>query len=458
MSSPRAEPTPRLRDLWRRTGVRVLAIQAAALVLTFSVGGVLAALSIQRAGEQADRADVQGEIASLDDEWRHKGVDHLAHTVTKRGQWHGFEYGLSGPGGRYLAGDPKLASMTAPGFAEHASLKGPTIAYAEVLPGGGRLVVGRDTGPEQQQMRALWALVALSALAGAGVCLATTYLTTRWTWRRLDALSLTAAAVADGRLDRRAPVRRPARPDEIDEVSLALNVMLDRISGLVEQLRRVTTDIAHDMRRPMTRLRQKLERLERSAQATPAIAEEVRRLDGEFIEILRTFDALLQLAEIEGSARPEGLIDLTEVAGRVSEALRPDIEESGRTLAARMEPAAVKGDTDLVAQALANLLENALRHTPAGAHIELSVEAAGGAPTVRVRDNGPGIAPEQRDLALAPLGRLEASRSTPGSGLGLAIAASVAKRHGARLELADAAPGLEVSIAFPPPKPATVDA
>ncbi len=136
----------------------------------------------------------------------------------------------------------------------------------------------------------------------------------------------------------------------------------------------------------------------------------------------------------------------------MSEALRPDIEDSGRTLEALMDAVTVKGDTDLVAQALVNLLENALRHTPAGTRIELRVEANGGAPRLRVRDNGPGIPPELRDAALAPLGRLEASRSTPGSGLGLAIASSVAVRHGARLELADAAPGLEVSISFPPPR------
>jgi signal transduction histidine kinase len=438
----------KLRSLWQRTGTRVLALQAAALVLIFSAAGVLTVLSVQGATERAYRADVRGEAASLDDEWRHKGVGHLTYTVTKRSRWHGFEYGLAGADGRWLAGDPRLA-LTAPGWARTTGSKGPALAHTEALPGGGRLTVARDLSAELAQMRELWALAALSVLGGVAVCLLTTYLTTRWTWRRLDELSSTAAAVAQGRLDRRAPVRRPARPDEIDEVSLALNAMLERISRLVEQLRRVTTDVAHDMRRPLTRLRQKLERLGRAAQATPEVAAEVRRLDADFQEILRTFDALLQLAEIEGSARPQDLVDLTEVAGRVSEALRPDIEDSGRSLTAHMEPARVKGDTDLVAQALANLLENALRHTPPGSRIELSVETGGGAPTVRVRDNGPGIPAELRDTALAPLGRLEASRSSPGSGLGLAIASSIAARHGATLELADAEPGLEVSIAFP---------
>jgi len=440
-----------LRRYWRSTGTRVLALQAVALVLAFGVAGALASISIRQVSERAYRADVLGEVASLNDEWRHKGVGHLPFTVTKRSRlWHGFEYGLAGPGGDYLAGDASLARLTNAGWSKDATAKGKALAYTEALPGGGWLSVGRDLSTEDRQMRELAAMLALCAAAGVAICLAIAYLTTRWTWRRLDALSATAALVAAGRLDVRAPVKSAAAPDEIDDLSLALNAMLERISRLVDQLRRVTTDVAHDMRRPMTRLRQKLERLSRTAAATPAVAAEVRRLDDEFMEILHTFDALLQLAEIEGSAGPDELIDLTEVAWRVTEALRPDIEDSGRSLEARIDKATVRGDTDLVAQALLNLLENALRHTPGGARIELAVEDNAGAARVRVRDNGRGIPADQRDTALAPLGRLEASRSTPGSGLGLAIAASVATWHGARLELADAEPGLEVSIAFPP--------
>ncbi len=442
-----------LRRVWRRTGTRVLALQAFALVLAFSVAGVLASISIREVAEEAYRADVLGEVASLNDEWRHKGVGHLTFTVTKRSRlWHGFEYGLAAPGGGYLAGDASLARLTSAGWTRQATAKGLFLTYTEPLPGGGRLTVGRDLAAEQQQMRTLTVLLVLSGAVGVAICLATAYLTTRWTWRRLDRLSSTAALVAGGRLDVRAPVGSSGAPDEIDELSLAFNAMLDRISRLIAQLRGVTTDVAHDMRRPLTRLRQKLERLGRAAATAPAVADEVRRLDADFQEILRTFDALLQLAEIEGSPLPEEMVDLTDVAVRVSEALRPDIEDSGRTLEALMDAATVKGDTDLVAQALVNLLENALRHTPAGTRIELRVEENGGAPRLRVRDNGPGIPPELRDAALAPLGRLEASRSTPGSGLGLAIASSVAVRHGARLELADAAPGLDVSISFPAPR------
>lgn len=439
-----------LRRFWRRTGTRVLALQALALVLAFGVAGALASVSIRQISERAYQADVMGEVASLNDEWLHKGVGHLPFTVTKRSRlWHGFEYGLTGPGGVYLAGNPGLAALHRAGWAQPMAGARRVLAYTELLPGGGQLTVGRDLTAEQHQMRDLTALLALCGAAGVAICLATAYLTTRWTWRRLDELSSSAALVTAGRLDVRAPVKNPAAPDEIDEVSLAFNAMLDRISRLVGELRRVTMDVAHDMRRPLTRLRQKLERLGREAQSAPKIAAQVQRLDAEFLEILRTFDALLQLAEIEGSARPEDLVNLTDVTERVTEALRPDIEDGGRTLEAVMEPAMVRGDSDLVAQAVVNLLENAARHTPAGTQIVVRVEANSGAPSLQVRDNGPGIPDGLKNLALAPWGRLEASRSASGSGLGLAIVASIAERHGAQLELSDAQPGLDARLLFP---------
>jgi signal transduction histidine kinase len=441
-----------VRRIWRRTGVRLLAWQALALIIAFSLAGLLARASIQSLGEQALRADVMGETRSLDDEWRHQGVGHLPHTVAKRARlWHGFEYGLASPAGLPLAGDPRLAGLRREGWTRARSTAGQVLTYTERLPDGGWLSVGRDLATEQRQLKTFTGVLALSGAAGVGICLAAAYLAMRWTWGRLDRLSATAALVAEGRLDVRAPVRPGSAPNEIDELSLAFNLMLDRIGRLIDELRRVTTDVAHDMRRPLNRARQKLERLACTAASTPALAEDVRRLEADVLEIIRTFDSLLQLAEIEGRLRPESLVDLAAVAERVAEALRPDIEASGRALEAQLQDVQVAGDTDLLAQALANLLENALRHTPQGARIEVRVETLDGAPRLLVRDDGPGIPAELRERALAPFGRLEASRSTPGSGLGLAIAASVAVRHGGRLELGDAAPGLEVSIAFPSP-------
>lgn len=444
-------PISGVRRLWRRTGVRLFALQALALVLAFGLTGAILRVSIQRLGEQAMRAEVTGEAHALEEEWRQKGLNHLPHTVTKRARlWRGFEYGLAGPDGRPLAGDPRLARLRREGWSRTPSDGGLALARTQRLPDGGWLTVGRLLTTQQRELGALTLLLGVSWALGAAICLASAWLAMRWTWGRIDQLSATAARVAEGRLDVRAAVRSAATPDEIDDLSLTFNQMLNQIGRLIAELRRVTTDIAHDMRRPLNRLGQNLDRLSRAAETAPEFAAEVRRLEADFQEITRTFDALLQLAEIEGRGRPDAHVDLAAVTERVVEALRPDIEASGHTLAVRLEAADVTGDTDLLAQAIANLLENALRHTPGGSHIDVRVQARDGAPRLLVRDNGPGIPADLRQRALAPFGRLERSRSTPGSGLGLAIAASVVMRHGARLELADAGPGLEVSVAFPP--------
>ena len=226
MSSPRPDPSGREgapRRLWRHTGVRLLALQALALVLAFTLAGVAARLLMERSEEQAFRIDVRGETASLDDEWRHKGVEHLPYTISKRTLlWHGFAYGLADGQGRPLAGDARLARLRVAGWSRTQAERGPALAYTEPLPGGGWMTVARDLTPARLRLRTLSWLLALTGAAGVSICLATAYLTTRWTWGRLDGLSAAAARVAEGRLDVRAAVRREQAPDEIDEVSRAL--------------------------------------------------------------------------------------------------------------------------------------------------------------------------------------------------------------------------------------------
>jgi len=156
-----------LRRSWRRTGARIFALQAGALVLAFSMTVIFATLSIQRVDEGAYRADVLGEVASLNDEQRQKGADHLPHTVIKRSRlWRGFEYGLAAPGGRYLAGDPVLARLSGIGWTKGVGAKGPVLAYTERLPSGGLLTVGRDLSAMKQEMRELTELLAMSGVVG----------------------------------------------------------------------------------------------------------------------------------------------------------------------------------------------------------------------------------------------------------------------------------------------------
>ena len=228
--------------------------------------------------------------------------------------------------------------------------------------------------------------------------------------------------------------------------------MLDRIAALMDQVRQVSRDIAHDLRTPLNRVRQRLERLRAHVEGDRTLALRIEQVEDDIGEILRTFDALLQLAEIEaerlGADDPH--FDLGETAARIGEAFKPNVEEGGRSLRIDATRAMVCGHERLVSQAVANLIENATRHTPAGACIVLQVQAKP-APRLVVTDNGPGIACEDRQAALRPMVRLEASRHLPGSGLGLSIVGAVAARHRASLELTDAEPGLCATLTFPPP-------
>lgn len=452
-----------LTDRWRpplffsRIGARIALAHALAVVLAFALAGYVAEVSLNRIAQTAMRDRIRGEAASLLDEFGQKGSAHLPYTVAKRQRlWRGFDYRIDDAGGHFLAG--KLPSLKAGWSIATLGKGGPGggqgarrfLAFTQRLPDGAVLSVGQDMAVEAGQGAAIaWTLAACGAL-GVIFCVGLSYLASRGDWRRIAAIADVADAVSDGDLKVRAAARPSAR-DDIDQLGLAFNAMLDRIGALIGQVRQVSTDIAHDMRTPLTRHRQRLERLRAHVRNQPDLLAEVRGLEGDVEEILRTFDALLQLSEIEagGEGINANFEDLAEIACRVAEAYRPDIEESGRRLTVLAAPAPIWADEALLAQAVANLLENALRHTPRGAAIEVAVSLDAGGAALTVRDDGPGIPAAQREAALRPFVRLEPSRSAPGSGLGLSIVAAVAQRHGARLELTDAEPGLRVRLCFP---------
>jgi signal transduction histidine kinase len=261
-----------------------------------------------------------------------------------------------------------------------------------------------------------------------------------------------AREAALGRLDVRAPERKAWLRDDTDDLSEAVNHMLGRINLLMQNVRLVSADIAHNLRTPLTRVGQKLNALRRRHAGAPGLADDIETIHGDLAEALRTFDAMLRLAEIESHGpRTVEAIDLARLAQQVGEAYRPDAEESGRRLDVSAEPASATGDPDLVVQAAANLLDNALRHTPPGTRVVLATGFEAGQSFLSVRDDGPGIDEAHRAMVLERFVRLQASQSGSGTGLGLAIVAAVAKRHHARLDLMDRAPGLEVRIRFPAP-------
>jgi len=441
-----------LRPLMARTGVRLALVNAAVVLAAFILAGCMALLSIQHLSRENIRDHVYGEVVSLDDEFVQKGAVHLRHTIAKRERlWRGFDYRLTDPQGVYRGG--RLPSGVGPGWTDLRVGSRTFLVFSRRLPDGGLLTVGQDLTAASGQMASTARSLLVFGGLGVGFCLLTSYLFNRQAWRRIGAIADAARQVADGRLDVRAPVRRGRRRDDLDELGQMFNGMLERIEVLLDQLRQVSVDIAHDMRTPLTRVHQKLERVRAGAARDPALLAEIRGVEDDIAEVLRTFDALLQLSEIGGqSGGPsDPRIDLGEVAERVAEAFRPDIEDSGRRLEVDCASAHLHGDGQLLAQVVSNLLENSLRHTPVGARVRVEVRHQRGHVALCVSDDGPGVALADREAVLKPFVRLEPSRHTPGSGLGLSIVSAIAARHGASLSLNDARPGLGVELAFQVP-------
>ncbi|WP_297510392.1 ATP-binding protein [uncultured Caulobacter sp.] len=447
-----------LDRLSRNTGMRLAAIQIVIVILAFTLAGYLAQAAISRLDRDTMREHMLGEIASLRDEVVQKGRAHLPYTVAKRTRlWRGFDYRLATPDGRLEAGRLPPAAI---GWTEVSGVPARTgaerhrfLVYTERLADGSSLSVGRDLAESAKEMRAVNRALFLCGALGAAFCLAASLAFNIQAWRRIAQVARSARRVSAGRLDVRTPVRAGPPRDDLDDLALTFNTMLDRIGALIDQLRQVTTDVAHDMRTPLTRLRHKIERLRGTLAADSPEERAVARLDDDVGEILRTFDALLQLSEISRQTPPEAVMDLASAATHVAEAFRPDIEASGRRLEVACAPAAAAADPTLIAQVCANLLENALRHTPTGTLIRLETSTGESGSHLRVLDDGPGVPAEAREAALKPFVRLETSRTTEGSGLGLSIVAAIAQRSGARVVLGDAGPGLMVDLVFPPAPP-----
>jgi signal transduction histidine kinase len=270
--------------------------------------------------------------------------------------------------------------------------------------------------------------------------------------RRVETVNRTARAIMAGDLSQRIPVI--GARDELGGLAEILNQMLARIEELMANLQHVSSNIAHDLRTPLGRLRQRLDiARERSHAETdhgPVIDAAIEEID----TILKTFEAMLRIAQIESGTRRArfATVDLGEVTENVVEAFTAVAEDEGKRLDARIEKGVeVPGDRELLTQMLANLVENALRHTPAGTVLEVRLEGANGTPRLVVSDTGPGIPAGERARVFERFHRLDASRSTPGSGLGLSLVAAVVKLHAACITLDDNAPGLRVVVEFRSP-------
>ncbi len=318
-----------------------------------------------------------------------------------------------------------------------------------LLPGNFHLLVGRDVSLRLKMERLImdaliWGLGLTVVLGGVGGLL-----TSRWMLKRIDVINKTSREIMAGDLTRRIPSRGAG--DEFDRLAGNLNAMLDQITKLMDGVKQVSNNIAHDLRGPLNRIRAGLE-LSLAKSRTP---EEYRAVleatVSEIDNLLMTFNALLTIAQAESGARRQDFtdIDLTSLAADVAELYDPLAEEKGLTLTVSLAPGVtVPGNRHLLSQALANLLDNAVKYTPAGGAIALSLAAPATGPELTVADTGPGVPAEHRELVLERFARLESSRNTPGSGLGLSLVAAVAGLHRAALRLEDNAPGLRVTLAF----------
>jgi signal transduction histidine kinase len=238
----------------------------------------------------------------------------------------------------------------------------------------------------------------------------------------------------------------------MDQLAVNLNAMLDRIQALMESLKRVSDDIAHDLRTPLSRLRHRLEaaRGRTGPEGDAVIEQSLAEVDA----ILETFSALLRISQIEAGARRAAFaeVSLERILSTLSEAYAPVAEDRGQRLkTVRTAVPPILGDRELLTQMVANLIENSIRHCPPGVEITVALALENGAPLLSIADTGPGIPARERENVLRRFYRLESSRTTPGSGLGLALVKAVADLHGASIELADNSPGLRVTVRFPPP-------
>lgn len=318
------------------------------------------------------------------------------------------------------------------------------------LGNGDYLLIGQDT----DTLNDMTALIVRSFGVGLIVTLILAVLggaiIGRSVLKRIESISSTTRAIVGGDLSQRVALRDSG--DEFDALAAGVNAMLDRIEDLMRSMRQVSNDIAHDLRTPLTRLRQKLEHAHRRGASTEELHEALGGSIAQVDSILETFGALLRIAQIEagGRAAPPAPVNMSKLLASIVEDFSPAAEDHGQRLVADVESGrTLSADPELLTQMIVNLVDNAIRHSPPGTTICVQGKVIGDDFELAVADSGPGIPVHEREKVLRPFYRLEASRTTEGNGLGLSLVAAIAKRHHATLSLNDNAPGLRVAVLFP---------
>jgi signal transduction histidine kinase len=454
----------RLPRLFRTASFRLAALYALLFMVSVLILGAVALWTIRGALDRQMTDRIDAEAATLQGTYQSGGLDALVAAARARGRGPvALDYAVEQPHGTRLAGIlPQLPARSgwvtlAGGPRRENSLVEPAESLRALvvnLPDGTRLAVGDDLARIDDVQETVltafgWVAALVAALGvGGGMLMSLGFL------RRVDAITRTAEAIIAGDLSHRITLRGSG--DDLDRLAVTLNHMLDRIGALMESLRQVSNDIAHDLRTPLSRLSQGLNAARATASSPAEYEQAMDRAIAESEGILETFGALLRIAQIEAGSRRAGFraIDFAEIVATVVDALEPVAEDQQHMLRAVLPaadapiPAGI-GDRELLVQMLVNLVENALRHTPAGCVVMVSLARIDGAIELAVADNGPGVPEAERSRILDRFYRRDSSRTTPGSGLGLSLVAAVAELHQAKLILEEASPGLRVRIHFP---------
>ncbi len=437
---------------------------SALLIALFAASALLLGAMAYAIAGRAMRAElhdfISADQAAVTSGYRSEGLSEAIEVVQQLTAAPGVSgrYLLQDRGGHSLAGNlpamPPRRGLFEVDAREHGGARHVVLGQGSFLPDGTYLFVGENTdrlaGTRARILGSFgWIIGAtiLLALTG-GVLLSAGYL------RRVDAIIRTCRAVVAGRFGERIPMT--GSQGQLDRLSAAINDMLDRIATLVESLRQVSSDIAHDLRTPLTRLRQRLESARATHASAPQLEDTIERALRDCDAILAVFSALLRISQIESGTRLASFseVALRELLEQIAELFAPVAEDGQQQLLTDLGgPVAVHADRTLLMQMFANLVENAIRHAGRGAVIRIECRRAGPDAWVQIIDSGPGIPATEYHKVFDRLYRLERSRNTPGNGLGLALVAAIAKLHRFAVSLSDAGPGLCVTIRMPALQP-----
>jgi signal transduction histidine kinase len=323
-------------------------------------------------------------------------------------------------------------------------------AKAEKLPDGSHLLVGRDVSDLSGFADEIYAALAIAVLLIFILAAVASISVTRRTVGRIESINATSRAIMKSGLGTRIPLH--GTEDEWDHLAQNLNSMLERIEVLMAEVKQVSDNVAHDLRTPLTRMRARLEKasIEKSGRGheQSLINETIADLD----DVLRMFSSLTRISQIETTNKTSAFrtVDLAEIATQVAELFDAAAEsKGGRVEVIGNHPAPVTADRDLLFDAVANLVDNAVKHGRPGGRVIVSTDKIDSEALISVSDEGPGIPASEFEHIFKRFYRLERSRGTPGNGLGLSLVAAVARLHGARITLSDNAPGLKVTLDFP---------